>query len=45
MSLAQAVVAGVFGIIVGFRLVGLVSIAGKRGSAPTLILSRAPFGR
>jgi purine-cytosine permease-like protein len=25
--------------------VGLVSIAGKRGSAPTLVLSRAPFGR
>ena len=28
-----------------FLLVGLVSIAGKRGSAPTLVLSRAPFGR
>ncbi len=45
VSLAQAVVAGVVGIVVGFLLVGLVSIAGKRGSAPTLILSRAPFGR
>jgi purine-cytosine permease-like protein len=38
-------VAGVLGVIVGFFLVGLVSIAGKSGSAPTLILSRAPFGR
>ncbi len=28
-----------------FLLVGLVSIAGKRGSAPTLVLSRAAFGR
>jgi NCS1 family nucleobase:cation symporter-1 len=45
VSLGQAVVAGVVGIIGGFLLVGLVSIAGKRGSAPTLILSRAPFGR
>jgi purine-cytosine permease-like protein len=33
------------GAVVSFFLVGLVSIAGKRGSAPTLVLSRAPFGR
>jgi purine-cytosine permease-like protein len=45
VSFGQAVVAGLVGIVVGFLLVGLVSIAGKRGSAPTLILSRAPFGR
>jgi purine-cytosine permease-like protein len=45
VGFGQAVVAGVLGIVVGFFLVGLVSIAGKRGSAPTLILSRAPFGR
>jgi purine-cytosine permease-like protein len=45
VSFGQAVVAGVLGVVVGFVLVGLVSIAGKRGSAPTLILSRAPFGR
>ena len=45
VSFRQAVVAGAIGIIGGFLLVGLVSIAGKRGSAPTLILSRAPFGR
>src|SRR5919112_1061842 len=45
VSFGQAVVAGVIGIIGGFLLVGLVSIAGKRGSAPTLVLSRAPFGR
>ena len=31
--------------MLSFFLVGLVSIAGKRGSAPTLVLSRAPFGR
>jgi NCS1 family nucleobase:cation symporter-1 len=40
----QAVVAGVVGIVVSFLLCGLVAIAGKRGSAPTLVLSRAAFG-
>jgi purine-cytosine permease-like protein len=45
VSFGQAVVAGLIGIVAGFLLVGLVSVAGKRGSAPTLILSRAPFGR
>ncbi|GAB4080993.1 allantoin permease [Modestobacter muralis] len=40
----QAVVAGVVGIIASFALCGLVAIAGKRGSAPTLVLSRAAFG-
>jgi nucleobase:cation symporter-1, NCS1 family len=41
----QAIVAAVVGAVVSFFLVGLVSIAGKRGSAPTLALSRAAFGR
>ena len=43
--LAQALVAAVVGAVLSFLLVGLVSIAGKRGSAPTLVLSRAAFGR
>jgi NCS1 family nucleobase:cation symporter-1 len=45
LNLTQALVAIVVGVVVSFLLVGLVSIAGKRGSAPTLVLSRAPFGR
>jgi nucleobase:cation symporter-1, NCS1 family len=45
LSLEQAVVASVVGAVLSFLLVGLVSIAGKRGSAPTLVLSRAAFGR
>jgi purine-cytosine permease-like protein len=45
IGLWQAVVATVVGAVASFFLVGLVSIAGKRGSAPTLALSRAPFGR
>ena len=41
----QAIAASIVGAVLSFFLVGLVSIAGKRGSAPTLVLSRAPFGR
>ena len=44
LSLGQALLAGVVGAVFSFLLVGLVSIAGKRGSAPTLVLSRASFG-
>lgn len=44
ISLWQGVLAGLVGAIGSFLLVGLVAIAGKRGSAPTLTLSRAPFG-
>lgn len=40
----QAVVAGVLGVVLSFLLVGLVSLAGRRGSAPTMVLSRAAFG-
>jgi nucleobase:cation symporter-1, NCS1 family len=45
IGLTQALVATLVGTVVSFFLVGLVSIAGKRGSAPTLVLSRAAFGR
>ena len=45
LSLGQALLAAVVGAVLSFLLVGLVSIAGKRGSAPTLVLSRAAFGR
>lgn len=45
LSLWQAVVTSVVGIVASFLLCGLVSLAGKRGSAPTMALSRAAFGR
>jgi NCS1 family nucleobase:cation symporter-1 len=45
IGLWQAILAAVVGAVLSFFLVGLVSIAGKRGSAPTLALSRAAFGR
>ncbi|MGH3253516.1 MAG: cytosine permease, partial [Trebonia sp.] len=44
ISFGQACVAGLIGIIVSFLLVGFIAVAGKRGSAPTLVLSRAAFG-
>jgi nucleobase:cation symporter-1, NCS1 family len=44
ISFWQALVVGLAGIIISFLLCGFVAIAGKRGSAPTMVLSRAPFG-
>lgn len=44
VSFWQATVAGLAGIVLSFLLVGFVSLAGKRGSAPTMVLSRAAFG-
>ena len=44
VSFRQALVAGLVGTAVSFLLVGFVSLAGKRGSAPTMVLSRAAFG-
>ncbi len=44
VSLWQATVVSVIGIVVSFLLCGLIAVAGKRGSAPTMVLSRAAFG-
>ena len=44
ISFWQATIAGVLGVIASFLLVGFSSLAGKVGSAPTMILSRAAFG-
>jgi len=44
ISFWQAVIAGLFGVVFSFLLCGLVALAGKRGSAPTMVLSRAAFG-
>lgn len=44
LSLVQALLISVVGLTLSFLLCGLVAIAGKRGSAPTLVLSRAAFG-
>jgi NCS1 family nucleobase:cation symporter-1 len=44
ISLAQATIVSVVGVVFSFLLCGVVAIAGKRGSAPTMVLSRAAFG-
>jgi NCS1 family nucleobase:cation symporter-1 len=40
----QAVLSTVFALVMSSALCGIIAIAGKRGSAPTLVLSRAAFG-
>lgn len=44
ISFWQATIAGLIGIVLSFLLVGFIAVAGKRGSAPTMVLSRAAFG-
>ena len=44
LSFWQAVVAGAVGVALSFFLCGVIAVLGKRGSAPTLALSRAAFG-
>ena len=44
VSFWQAVIAGVIGVVISFALCGVIALAGKRGSAPTMVLSRAAFG-
>lgn len=44
VSFWQALVVGVLGIVLSFALCGVIAIAGKRGSVPTMVLSRAAFG-
>lgn len=44
LNLWQALLVAVVGAFGSFALVGLISIAGRRGGAPSLTLSRAVFG-
>jgi NCS1 family nucleobase:cation symporter-1 len=44
ISFWQALIVGVVGIVLSFLACGFIALAGKRGSAPTLVLSRAAFG-
>lgn len=44
ISFWQATIVALIGIVVSFGLCGIIAIAGKRGSAPTMVLSRAAFG-
>ncbi len=44
ISFWQGVLVALVGIVVSFALCGVIAVAGKRGSAPTMVLSRAAFG-
>jgi NCS1 family nucleobase:cation symporter-1 len=44
LSFWQAVFAALVGVAVSFLFVGYIALAGKRGSAPTMTLSRSVFG-
>src|ERR1700720_1732161 len=44
LSFWQAVIVGLVGIVLSFLACGFIAVAGKRGSAPTMVLSRAAFG-
>src|SRR5215831_189766 len=44
ISFWQALIVGVVGIVLSFLACGFISVAGKRGPAPTMVLSRAAFG-
>ncbi|MFI7099107.1 purine-cytosine permease family protein [Streptomyces sp. NPDC050161] len=45
LSPLQAVVTGAAGYVLSFLLVGMVSVAGARTGAPTMVIGRASFGR
>ncbi|WP_131105767.1 purine-cytosine permease family protein [Ornithinimicrobium sufpigmenti] len=44
ISFWQALLVTVVGVVLSFLFCGVIAIAGKRGSAPTMVLSRAAFG-
>jgi len=44
ISFWQATIVAIVGVVASFLLCGVIALAGKRGSAPTMVLSRAMFG-
>src|SRR5205085_6267354 len=44
ISFWQGLIVALIGAAISFLLCGFIAVAGKRGSAPTMVLSRAPFG-
>lgn len=44
LNFVQAILVAAIGSFVSFAVVGIISIAGRRGGAPTLTLSRAIYG-
>ena len=44
VSFWQGLIVALIGIPISFALCGIIAIAGKRGSVPTMVISRAAFG-
>ena len=44
ISVAQATVVAVLGVILSFVVCGVIALGGKRGSVPTMVMSRSAFG-
>ena len=44
LSITQAICVTIFGVALSFLFCGIIATLGKKGSAPTLALSRAAFG-
>ncbi|MDO5740284.1 MAG: cytosine permease [Ornithinimicrobium sp.] len=44
INFTQALLVTVIGIVLSFLACGIIAIAGKRGSVPTMVLSRSAFG-
>ncbi|WP_339346275.1 purine-cytosine permease family protein [Bifidobacterium apis] len=44
ISFWQATLTTIAGVVISFLLAGVISIAGKRGNVPTMVLTRAIFG-
>jgi nucleobase:cation symporter-1, NCS1 family len=45
LNLWESLLAAVLSMVVGWLGVGVISLAGKRSGAPTMVVSRASFGR
>lgn len=44
ISLGQALVVVACGVVASFAICGVIALGGKRGSVPTMVMSRAAFG-
>lgn len=44
ISVKQATVVAVLGVVISFMICGVIALGGKRGSVPTMVMSRAAFG-
>lgn len=44
ISLSQALIVTAIGVIASFAICGVIALGGKRGSVPTMVMSRSAFG-